>query len=189
MFEEHHWLDATFQKKKINKYQGPFWLEKKNTILHIYYFQFSERGFMAVCCAGNRKVRMGGAPGIPSQTPWKSADITRRCFLRGMSARPNGSINQTQSAVSHTFAHTHTHTHTHTHSQQQGGTIPPTALSPHLFLPDISIMKCTVIYVSSDSAGPRNEVLVSCMDLQTDHQASNTGTDTLQWLLPFSYLS
>lgn len=152
----------------------------------MYYFQFRERGFMAVCCAGNRKVRTRGgkrAPGIPSQTPWKSADITRRCFLGGMSARPNGSINQTQSAVSHTSAHTHTH------SQQQGGTIPPTALSPHLFLPDISIMKCTVIYVSSDSAGPRNEVLVSCMDLQTDHQASNIGKDTLQWLLPFSYLT
>lgn len=57
--------------------------------------------------------------------------------------------------------------------------------------PNISIMKCPVIYVSSDSAGPENKRLVSCVDLCIDHQVSNTGTDTTPSLLtlqPFSYL-
>lgn len=152
----------------------------------MYYFQFRERGFMAVCCAGNRKVRTRGGG--------RGRLASRRRHLGRAQTLPGGVFwgaclrDRMAPSTKHSLP-SHTHPRTHTHSQQQGGTIPPTALSPHLFLPDISIMKCTVIYVSSDSAGPRNEVLVSCMDLQTDHQASNIGKDTLQWLLPFSYLT
>lgn len=55
---------------------------------------------------------------------------------------------------------THSHTDTLTRAQS-----PPMALSLHLFMQNVSMMKCTVIYVSSDSTGPENEVLISCMDL------------------------
>lgn len=52
-----------------------------------------------------------------------------------------------------THIHMRSHRPTHTRSKTQG-TIAPTAFSPHLLLPNNTTIKSTVIYASSDSAGP-----------------------------------
>ena len=160
MFEEHHWLDATF------KIPRPVLIGKTVCCMCII---FNLRMRLYGCLLfgkmeSEKRGRKERAPGIPPLTPWKSADITRRYFW-GACLRDWMAPSTKHSLLSDTHSHTLSHTHTNTHTLTAQGTIPPTALSPHLFLPNISIMKCTVIYVSSDSAGPENEVLVSCMDL------------------------
>lgn len=58
--------------------------------------------------------------------------------------------------------HSHIYSHTpslHTHSQHKAKSQP--ALSAHLLLPNISIMKCTVTYASSDSAGLKMKSLLA----------------------------
>lgn len=116
-------------------------------LLHVYHFEFE-----------NEALWLFVVQDVKKRAPWHHIADTleerrhyQTVFLGGMSTRLNGSINQTQAAD--------------THTPTTRGTVPPTALSPHLFLPNISIMKCAVTYVSSDSAGPENEVLISSMDL------------------------
>lgn len=111
-----------------------------------------ERGVMASHCrhVGSAQTLANGiSGGHVFETEWPHQPNTVCCLMQ-----------------SHTYSHTPS---LHTHSQHKAKSQP--ALSPHLLLPNISIMKCTVTYASSDSAGPENEVLVSYMDRQVSKRA------------------
>lgn len=130
MFEEHHWLD----------YKALFWLRKTVCCMFII-FNLSMRLYG---CLSYRK--MGSerrAPGMPPQTPRTNTDISRHyfwaCLWDWMAPSSEHGLQSD--------------TRTHEHKVQSH----PRFLAHTFFLPDICIMKCTVIYVSSEIAGYENE--------------------------------
>lgn len=137
MFEEHRWLDATF------KIPRPV-LIGKNSLPRVYNFRFENealwrfvvqeikkwrRGRLAFHCRHLGRAQTlpdGISGGHVSETEWLHQPNAVCCLTR-----------------------IHTHSPKRTHTQTTQSTIQPTALSPHTFLPNISVMKYTVIYVPS----------------------------------------
>lgn len=107
------------------------------SLLHVYHFQFENESLwlFVVQKMESEKEKGKRAPGLPPQTSWKSVDITRRHFW-GARLRDWMAPSTKHSLLSDTHSHTLPHS-LHAHTLTTQGTIPPTALSPHLFPPNI----------------------------------------------------
>ncbi len=158
----------------------------KNSLLHEYNFQFDNEALWLFCCEGNGKVKkreergcqashsthLGRAQTLPDGISWGHVYETE--WLH----QPNPVCCLTHSHIlSHRPIHTQKTRHNPTHSSQ-----------PTPFSPNISIMKASVIFMSSDSAGAKNEVLVSCIHRLSSVQCRDRKTTMTPPLLASSSL-
>ena len=88
----------------------------KNSLLHVYNFQFENEALWLFVVWENgkwKKREEGKGAWHPTADTLEERRHYQTVFLGGMSTRLNGSINQTQSAVWHTFTHISTRVHAH----------------------------------------------------------------------------